>query len=59
MIEQHYCIKLVADKLGVSEQTVRRWIQERKLYAIRIGKEYRIPESAIEQARLNVANDSK
>ncbi len=39
----------VADMLGVSIYTVWRWIKEGKLRAFRPGREYRIPESAIEE----------
>lgn len=33
----------VARRLGVTEQSVRRWIKEEKLFATRRGERYRIP----------------
>ncbi len=36
-----------AEILRVSESTIRRWISEKRIVAIKIGKQYRIPESVI------------
>jgi excisionase family DNA binding protein len=37
----------VAERLGVSIRTVRRWIASRKLKAVRIGRIVRIREDAL------------
>ena len=37
----------VAERLGVSTMTVRRWIKAGKIKAYQIGKEFRIPESEV------------
>ncbi len=47
MEERHVPLSTVAGRLGVSERTVRRWIQAGKLKATRPGRDYRIPESAV------------
>ena|SRR5215212_8432778 len=47
MEERHVPLSTVAGRLGVSERTVRRWIQSGKLKATRPGRDYRIPESAV------------
>lgn len=47
MIEQHYTVPDVAAALKVDERTVRAWIEAGKLKAVRVGRHYRIPESAI------------
>jgi len=39
--------KQVADRLGVDIKTVRRYIQAGKLRGVRIGRDYRIAESAL------------
>lgn len=39
----------VAEKLKVSEQTVRRWVKRGELPAHKPGKEYRIAESDVER----------
>lgn len=45
-----YSTKQVADMFGVHRETVKNWIREGKLAAIKIGGAtgYRIPEEAIE-----------
>ncbi len=47
MEERHVPLSTVAGRLGVSERTVRRWIQSGKLKATRPGRDYRISESAV------------
>ena len=39
----------VAKMLGVSRVTVIRWIKQGKIKAVRIGKEFRIPESEVKR----------
>jgi excisionase family DNA binding protein len=40
---------VAAKRLGVSRMTVWRWIKGGKLRAVKIGREYRVPESEIER----------
>ena len=39
----------VAEKLNVSNRTVIRWIEEKKLTAYQFGKEYRIDKEELER----------
>lgn len=43
--DQYQTVKEVADRLKVSEATVRGWIKEKDLRAIEIGKGWRIADS--------------
>jgi len=45
--EPLFTIAEVADKLKVSDHTVRSWIQKRWLRIIKVGRGVRIPSSAI------------
>ena len=38
----------VAEKLRVSEKTVRNWIRDGRLVAVRVGRQYRILRSEYE-----------
>jgi|SRR5215217_5561363 len=49
MEDRNLSLSAVAGTLGVSERTVRRWIQSGKLKAYKPGRDYRIPESALRQ----------
>src|SRR5688500_7304035 len=40
-------VKRAAAVLGVKPTTIRKWIQDDDLLAIRLGKEYRISEQAL------------
>lgn len=44
-----YTCDEIAEKFGVKKITVWRWIREKKLGAVNIGKGYRIRENDIEQ----------
>jgi len=51
MLEEHFTIKEVADKLHLHPRTIRRWIKAGRLAAVafpgRFGTEYRIPGSGL------------
>lgn len=47
--EQYYSIKEVAKTLKVAYLTVYRWIQAKKLSAIKAGKQYRISKSELDK----------
>jgi excisionase family DNA binding protein len=49
MEDRNLSLSAVAGTLGVSERTVRRWIQSGKLRAYKPGRDYRIPESALRE----------
>lgn len=44
-----YTCKEVADRYSVSEDTVWRWIRNKKILAVKIGGTYRISAEALEQ----------
>lgn len=48
-MENYLTTKEISTILKVQEVTVRRWIQKRKLPAIRFGREYRIKRSDLEK----------
>lgn len=41
----YYSVREIAQRLGVSETTVRSWIQSGSLTAVRIGKLYKVKVS--------------
>ncbi len=46
--EQHN-IEGAAHQLGVSKQAIRRWIAERKLAHVRLGRIIRIPQTSLDE----------
>ena len=42
LTDEYYTIQEVADKLKVAYLTVYRWVQQKKLLAYKVGKQYRI-----------------
>lgn len=46
-METHYTIKEVCETLRLADSTVRRYIREGKMRAVKIGSVWRISESAI------------
>ena len=46
-MEMHYTIREACDTLKLADSTVRRYIREGKLKAQRIGRTWRISESAV------------
>lgn len=42
--EKFYDIPEVSEALGVSDKTVRRWIENKELAAYRLGRQFRISE---------------
>ncbi len=47
--ERFYNLAEVAERLQVSDRTVRRWIKSRALPAYKPGREYRIRPSDLDQ----------
>lgn len=47
--DHYYSIKEVAKMLKVAYLTVYRWIQAKKLPAIKAGKQYRISKSELDR----------
>ena len=46
--ERLFTVAEVAEYLSISEQTLRRWINEGTLTAIKLGRELRIAESDLQ-----------
>ncbi len=47
--ERFYSLEEVAERLGISERTVRRWIKAGDLPAYQPGREYRIRSTDLEE----------
>jgi excisionase family DNA binding protein len=47
MEERYFTPKEVAARLRVTEKTLRTWIAQKKLRAVRVGRFWRISESAL------------
>ncbi len=47
--EQRLSLPEAADALGIAEITARRWIKSGKLRASQPGRNYQVPESAVEE----------
>jgi putative resolvase len=47
--ERNLSLSEVAQLLGKSERTIRRWVKSGKLKAYKPGRDYLIPESAIRE----------
>lgn len=48
-VERYLSLQEVGDELGVSDQTIRRWVKAGVLAAYKPGKEYRIKGSDLEE----------
>jgi excisionase family DNA binding protein len=48
-VEEFFSLRDIADRLKVSEQTVRRWVKSGQLKAYKPGLEYRILASDLEE----------
>jgi excisionase family DNA binding protein len=48
MSEELYSVEQVAERLGLHVKTVRNYVREGRLKAVRIGKQYRIARSDLE-----------
>ncbi len=48
LTETFYTVQEAADLLKVHYQTVRNWIKNNEIRAVKIGRSYRIPKSEIE-----------
>ena len=46
---QHLPTTAVAERLHVTSQTIRNWIERGELQAKRIGRNYKIPVSEVER----------
>jgi excisionase family DNA binding protein len=42
MVKEFLTVERIANELGLSEETVLRWIRKKELKAYRLGKTYRI-----------------
>lgn len=48
-MEKLYRFRDVADRLGASERSVRRWVSEKGVKTVRMGRCIRIPESEMKK----------
>lgn len=50
-MQKLYRIKEVAKIIGYSERTIRQWIKDGKVKAVKIMSEWRIPEDEVERLK--------
>jgi excisionase family DNA binding protein len=48
-VEKLYRVREVAQMLGFGYSTVRRWIKLGRIRVVRVGNQYRIPESEVKR----------
>jgi excisionase family DNA binding protein len=48
MMEQWYTLKEIAEKFKVTVQTIRNWIRQGKIRAIKLGGNWRISQSEVD-----------
>ena len=48
-MEKFYSCEEIADHFQIKVETVWEWIRGKRIAAIRVGKGYRIPESAVRE----------
>jgi excisionase family DNA binding protein len=51
MADEFYTAEELADYLKISSQTVRAWIRERKVKAVKFGRAWRIPRAEVERLK--------
>ena len=44
-MEKLYTVKEIAEALSLNKMTVQRFIKEKKIKAVKVGREYRVKES--------------
>jgi excisionase family DNA binding protein len=49
--ERLITVKEFADRLGLAEITVRKWIGQKKIQSIKMGSMRRIPESEVDRLK--------
>jgi excisionase family DNA binding protein len=49
MLDEFFTVEELADKLKVSEQTIRLWIREGRLESYKFGRAHRVPASALQR----------
>jgi excisionase family DNA binding protein len=48
-VEKMYRVREVSNMLGVGYSTLRRWIKLGRVRVVRVGNQYRIPESEVKR----------
>ncbi len=49
MLDEFFTVEELANRLKVSEQTIRLWIREGRLEAYKFGRAHRVPASALQR----------
>ena len=52
-MEDYYSVEEFAEKLGVSTETVRRWLRSKKIRGMKLGRDWRIPKEEAEKGLHN------
>jgi excisionase family DNA binding protein len=48
-VEKLYRVREVSQMLGIGYSTLRRWIKLGRVRVVRVGSQYRIPESEVKK----------
>lgn len=56
MAEKFYDVPAAAQVLGLKHETMRRWLRSGKVRAVRLGRDWRISERAIDELALAATN---
>jgi excisionase family DNA binding protein len=59
MAEKFYDVPGAAQVLGLKHETMRRWLRTGKVRAVRLGRDWRISERAIDELAHKATNQSK
>lgn len=59
MPEEFYTAEELADRLKVSSQTVRAWIRDEKITAVKFGRAWRITRAEVERIAREGVSEGK
>jgi excisionase family DNA binding protein len=59
MAEKFYDVPTAAQVLGLKHETMRRWLRSGKVRAVRLGRDWRISERAIDELAHTATNQPK
>jgi excisionase family DNA binding protein len=58
-MDNFYTPEQIAERLQLEKTTVYQWLRQRKIYGIKLGKVWRIPEAEFEKSLTNIKPQKK